>query len=63
MTTSAVQRLIKYALVLGALAMLAGFILPLLFTGRVKQERARLASCEREERIDCDPSVIWLLLK
>lgn len=57
------QRLMTYALILGVLGVITSFVLPLLLTKQVQEERARLAACEREERIDCQSSVIWLLLK
>ncbi len=63
MKSSLAQRLMTYALILGVLGMLVSFALPLLLTGQVQRERARLAACEREERIDCQPSILWLLLK
>ncbi len=47
---------------LGVFATIVAFLVPLFLTQYVRSERARLAACERQERVDCDPSVIWLLM-
>ncbi|MBP6944566.1 hypothetical protein KBD61_02800 [Patescibacteria group bacterium] len=48
---------------LGGIAVVVSLIFPLFLAQRVRSERARLASCERQERLDCEPSVLWLLMK
>jgi hypothetical protein len=56
-------RHLRVFLWVGALALIAVLLLPLLLTQYVRAERARFAACDRHERIDCDPSIIWLLMK
>jgi hypothetical protein len=56
-------RPIRVFLWLGAIGLLVGLLFPLFLANYVRSERARVASCERQERVDCDPSVLWLLMK
>ncbi len=56
-------RWIQIAIICGCVLLGMLLLVPVLLANQVRSERARLAACERYERVDCDPSFIWLLMK
>lgn len=63
MNPSPSETWIKRAIILGMIGTILVLFVPLFLSRHVQSERARRAGCEREERVDCEPSVIWLLMK
>ncbi len=61
--TQPVPRHLSVFLWLGGLGLVIGLLFPLFLAQSVRSERARLAACDRQERLDCEPSVLWLLMK
>lgn len=57
------RKIVNVFLVLGAIALLLCLLIPIFLVREVQSERARFAACDRHERIDCNPSFLWLLMK
>ena len=57
------HRLIRRCTISGLVAILVVIVIPLFVGIRLRNENARYVACERHERIDCEPSVVWLLMK
>lgn len=62
-TSQPVPRHLNIFLWLGGLGLVLGLLFPLFLAQYVRSERGRLAACDRQERLDCEPSVLWLLMK
>lgn len=63
MQPSSSRTTVHVFLVLGLVAIFLGLLIPILLVREVQSERARFAACQRRERIDCDPSFLWSLMK
>jgi hypothetical protein len=57
------SRVVNLFLVFGVIAIFLGLLIPVLLVREARLERARFAACQRHERVDCEPSFLWSLMK
>ncbi len=63
MSELSATKIIKVFLSLGVVAIFLGCLIPVMLIRELKSERTRFTACLRHERIDCNPSWLWSLMK
>lgn len=57
------SKIVNVFLVFGVIAIVLGLLIPVFLIREARMERARFTACQRHERVDCEPSFLWSLMK